>query len=586
MRLLCFAIIIFSFTFLNAQSWNSTIDLGITHTGGDWIDLYVDHNGIHLIEQGTVGTGDDSLFYYRFDAKGVQQSSSFISLHDSESSLSRIVGIDGDLYICYHDGNDIFTKRSTNGGTTWTSLTTIDIPGLATDIREVDVAIEADNLHLVYNINDFNGAYYNRYNFDFSTWQVLNEDIPASDEFDYQSYPSIALDGDDVYVSYTNATWGNPIPGPLNAKVRVNQRINNSWSLLAGLDSSSTSSHIIALDGKLHAFYFYYVSSASWDLRHTYRDLSSGGWSSYTTLLNLAEPNISEVDRVITPDDSLHVTIGFEKHVAWKSEWSDTFMFSNETITYWPSISSNGNDVYVAWSGSLSLTQKDIDGGASNTQVQMRQKDYAPNAPVNLSRSIAEPTTDRHPRIDWDNNIEIDVDTFRVYKKVGSGSYSFLASTVDTFYIDESDTSVYLNHVVNEVELKYKIKARDFGGNDSDYSSEVTFFQKGDPPSKTAGNSDRQVPDEYFVSQNYPNPFNPETTIQFQIPESQTIQLVIYSVTGQAVRTLIDQSFSKGKHKIKWDGKDDSGNLVSSGIYFYQLHGEKYTQIKKMLLTK
>ncbi|RLC53436.1 MAG: hypothetical protein DRH79_03615 [Candidatus Cloacimonadota bacterium] len=70
---------------------------------------------------------------------------------------------------------------------------------------------------------------------------------------------------------------------------------------------------------------------------------------------------------------------------------------------------------------------------------------------------------------------------------------------------------------------------------------------------------------------NYPNPFNPTTNISFSLPVEQEIELVVYNMKGQIVRKLVQGQFTSGEHSVSWDGKDDSGKNVSSGLYFYKL---------------
>jgi len=85
---------------------------------------------------------------------------------------------------------------------------------------------------------------------------------------------------------------------------------------------------------------------------------------------------------------------------------------------------------------------------------------------------------------------------------------------------------------------------------------------------------------------NYPNPFNPVTSIKFNLVQNENVSLEIYNVLGQKVKTLVNEKLSAGKHSIVWEGNDNNGNKVASGIYFYKLTGERYTSTKKMLLLK
>jgi hypothetical protein len=90
------------------------------------------------------------------------------------------------------------------------------------------------------------------------------------------------------------------------------------------------------------------------------------------------------------------------------------------------------------------------------------------------------------------------------------------------------------------------------------------------------------------LAQNYPNPFNPTTQIAYLVPEGapQDASLVVYDVTGARVRTLVNAPKRAGRHLVTWDGRDDSGNQVASGIYFYRLVLGQFTATKRMLLLK
>ena len=88
------------------------------------------------------------------------------------------------------------------------------------------------------------------------------------------------------------------------------------------------------------------------------------------------------------------------------------------------------------------------------------------------------------------------------------------------------------------------------------------------------------------LKQNYPNPFNPSTSIDFSLQQSGQIELIVYNLKGQKVKTLANDTFEKGDHQIIWNGIDDQGNAVSSGMYFYKLKSESYSVARKMLLMK
>jgi len=94
------------------------------------------------------------------------------------------------------------------------------------------------------------------------------------------------------------------------------------------------------------------------------------------------------------------------------------------------------------------------------------------------------------------------------------------------------------------------------------------------------------LPEGFELEQNYPNPFNPETEIRFQLPQASQVLVRIFNTLGQEIRTLTDREYEAGFHSVRWDAKDNKGNLVSSGIYLYQLKAGVFSQIKKMSLIR
>jgi hypothetical protein len=90
----------------------------------------------------------------------------------------------------------------------------------------------------------------------------------------------------------------------------------------------------------------------------------------------------------------------------------------------------------------------------------------------------------------------------------------------------------------------------------------------------------------FQLRQNYPNPFNPNTVIEFTIPYRCQVTVVVYNVLGQRVATVVDEPLAKGPYKCEWQGRDDAGARVATGIYFYRLYADDFTQTRKMLLLR
>ena len=94
-------------------------------------------------------------------------------------------------------------------------------------------------------------------------------------------------------------------------------------------------------------------------------------------------------------------------------------------------------------------------------------------------------------------------------------------------------------------------------------------------------------PEAFALADNFPNPFNPATTIKYELPQAADVELTVYNVVGQAVRTLVAEYQSAGRYAVEWDATNDSGHSLSSGLYFYRLQaGEAFLEVKKMLLLR
>jgi len=94
------------------------------------------------------------------------------------------------------------------------------------------------------------------------------------------------------------------------------------------------------------------------------------------------------------------------------------------------------------------------------------------------------------------------------------------------------------------------------------------------------------VPTDYSLDQNLPNPFNPSTTIKYQLPNSGDVSMVIYNLLGQQVRQLLKETMDAGFHSVVWDGKNELGKQVASGVYIYRLQSGDFSTAKRMMLLK
>lgn len=125
------------------------------------------------------------------------------------------------------------------------------------------------------------------------------------------------------------------------------------------------------------------------------------------------------------------------------------------------------------------------------------------------------------------------------------------------------------------------------------FQSGGSFGSPGDPHPLTGttgisaiGTDYPEVMQNISLAQNFPNPFNPSTTIAFTISVTTSIQLAVYDIKGDHVRTLANREMSPGNYIVRWDGRNDDGSRVSVGTYFYRLSTPNFRRTRKMVLLK
>jgi len=150
-------------------------------------------------------------------------------------------------------------------------------------------------------------------------------------------------------------------------------------------------------------------------------------------------------------------------------------------------------------------------------------------------------------------------------------------------YVFTSTTSVTVGPLSYNTLYSWQVRARNSAGDG--YSAYWSFTTESE-----SGLNDQDpvqiVPCENLLLQNYPNPFNPVTTIQYHVPENDKVLLKIFDINGEEIQTLVNAIQTSGFHKIIWDGKDNVGRNVSSGVYFYRLETSLKQETRKMLLIR
>ncbi len=135
--------------------------------------------------------------------------------------------------------------------------------------------------------------------------------------------------------------------------------------------------------------------------------------------------------------------------------------------------------------------------------------------------------------------------------------------------------------------LTFDAVTRTIAGTPLAAAGTVYTYTVTDATGATASLSLQTRPTAFFLADNFPNPFNPTTTIQYALPQAVDVELTVYNMLGQPVRTLVAEYQRAGRYAMEWDATDDSGQRMAAGLYFYRLQaGGEFVEVKKMLLLK
>lgn len=204
----------------------------------------------------------------------------------------------------------------------------------------------------------------------------------------------------------------------------------------------------------------------------------------------------------------------------------------------------------------------------SNVITGYSKDNIQPSTPTDLT---AYTICEEYVKLKWQPVPDEDCMFYEVFRSINGTFFELIASTTDTVFVD--------NTISTNNYYQYSIKAVDYAGNESDFSNPINIYV-------TNINDEKGLPIQYYLSQNYPNPFNPQTIIKYGLLNQSHVKITIFNILGLKIRELVNETQNQGHHQIIWDGKNDTGQVVSTGVYYYKLDTENYSSIKKMIFMK
>jgi hypothetical protein len=284
------------------------------------------------------------------------------------------------------------------------------------------------------------------------------------------------------------------------------------------------------------------------------------GWNLVSYWPDTAMTVENALDAII---DDIEVAVGFDSDIqTWMpdQEVFNTLTDMNPGFGYWLHASAPGSLVYPGFAGNVARRNGDGTGIAPATVSDQWMVLYGRHITLD-GQSLADGTVIEAVTADG--------------AVCGSGVYNNDLLKMMPVY----GGSARLAAVGESLQLRV---------NGTIVSEHVTWAGQGERlalSALTSGSGDG-LPTKFALEQNYPNPFNPTTTFGFALPNATHVRLEVFNILGRRVKTLLNEEVVAGQHKVVWDGVNEAGVTVASGVYFYRLEAGNFVESKQMLLLK
>jgi hypothetical protein len=494
----------------------------------------------------------------------------------------------------------IYYTRSLDNGTTWE----LDRSITSTTSQFASVAVSDSIVHVVY--ADFRFGpdvpkiYYIRSLDDGTTWGA--ETMLADDSASW--YPSVAVSGSCVHAVWPDNRNGDPSEiyyrrsvdngTSWDADIRLTDNVSESREPSVAVCGSHV--HVVWHDNRDGNWEIYYKRNPTGNPTGAPEILSvtdipndQGRWVRVTWAASMLDQpgsvnpitqygvwrRIDEYDMRLSHQErnSIFVT-GIEDSLeGWDAVGTvpaiqdSLYNFVSPTLA-----DSNASGIYYSVFLITAHTQDPFVWFASEPDSGYSIDNIPPETPYDLTGEVIGSDV----LLTWQIQLNYpDFSHFAVYRDTASGFTPGEVNRIGTCVVSSyTDTSVVTGTYY------YVVSALDVNGNEGGYSNEVEVIVTG-IEEIGAG-----VPAVCALSQSHPNPFKTETAIHYQLSQPGAVTIAIYNVSGQRMKTLINDNMDAGYHVVHWDGRSQDGQRVGNGVYFCQMVSGEYTSVRKILLTR
>jgi len=425
------------------------------------------------------------------------------------------------------DGNnEIYYKRSTDGGTAWGADTRLTVNSAAS--WNTSLAVSGSAISVIW-IDDRDGNWEIYYKSSADNGATWGSDTRLTNNSLYSEFPSVTSSGNTVNVVWTDNREGN-------YEIYCIRSTNNgaAWSAETRLTNNSSFSLTPS------------VSASGSVVNLVWRDNRDGNYEIY-----------------------------YKRSTDGGSTWgADTRLTNNAFDSGDPSVSASGTLVYVSWMDSRDGNWKVFGKRSTDSGIT-----WSSDTPLTAS-----PSDPASPNV-WVSGSTVHI----AWQDYRDGNYEiYYKRSTDAGLNFGSDTRLSNNAALSEIP-----SITVSGGSvhviwtdERDGNREI--YYKRDPAGNPTALIDisTEIPGGFSLSQNYPNPFNPSTKIKFSIPAASVlitdiVRLTVFDNLGREVETLVNQQLSPGTYEVDFEGSN-----LATGIYYYRLTTDVFSETKKMILTK
>lgn len=436
------------------------------------------------------------------------------------------------------EGNDGGIYNSSNGGSSFTKVASLPVT------QFYEIGIDESNPQRLYGGTQDNGT--NR-----TTTGALNnwEDIYGGDGF------YVIVDPTNPNIIYAESQFG-----ALGKSTDGGNSFDDATNGINGSEKTNWSTPVIMDPNNNNILYYgtnkvYRTTNATTVWTAVSPDLTNGNQTRLGTVTTIA----------VAPTNSTHILAGTDDANVWITTNNGTNWTKVSTTLPYRWITrvafdpANENIAYVTYNGlKWNDPQPHVFRTSDKGQTWADISSNLPDAPVNAFAIDPLRT----------NVLFVGSDVGAYYSTNTGQSWAFIGSglpMVSVYDFKIHPTAYYLLAGTHGRSM-YKL----------DLSQLIGISQQGE-----------NIAEGFSLEQNYPNPFNPVTTINYSLSKNGIVNLTVFDITGKAIRTLVNINQSKGSYSLVWNGMDNSGNNVSSGVYFYRLQiNNSFIDTKRMILLK